>query len=352
MNERESSISLAEALKQREKGALLVDVRTPSEFADATIPGAVNVPIFSDDERARVGTVYKQSGNRTARRLGVELVAPKIPGLIAQVDEALQGRTMPVLVFCWRGGMRSRAMVDFLNLAGTPARQIEGGHKAFRRHVLDYFESQQWGRLLVLRGLTGTGKTRILRQLQEQDYPVLDLERLACHRGSAFGAVGLEGQPSQKNFEAQLWDAMRQFPPGSYALSEGESRHIGRLILPKQVHAALQVEISLWIETPLEKRIDIILEDYPARESQAEHFRKPISALTPRLGKEKVTRLLESLAAGAWRELVRELMIDYYDPLYRHTHPQRCIEIDMQSWEEGMEQLRAAIERLLGERAG
>ncbi|PLY11805.1 MAG: hypothetical protein C0624_01450 [Desulfuromonas sp.] len=201
--------------------------------------------------------------------------------------------------------------------------------------------------MLVLRGLTGTGKTRLLHELQAQDYPVLDLEGLACHRGSAFGGVGLERQPTQKNFEALLWDAMRRIPVDGYALSEGESRHIGRLALPKQVYDALQVETSLWIDTPLEQRIDIILEDYPAREAQAALFERPIKALTERLGKKKIASFLAYLERGEWRELVRELMIDYYDPLYQHTCPERRVEIDMASWADGLEQLKRAVELLV-----
>jgi len=343
MNGFKTTIEIEDALLQRDKGALLIDARSPSEHAGETIPGALNVPIFDDQERARVGTLYKQQGNREARRLGVELVAPKIPALIRRVEEALPDKAPPVLVFCWRGGMRSRALVDFLNLAGIPARQIIGGHKAFRRYVLDFFERGTWGRLLVLRGLTGTGKTRLLHELEGQGYPVLDLEGLACHRGSAFGAVGLDQQPTQKNFEALLWDAMRQIPVDGYALSEGESRHIGRLALPKRVYEALQVETSLWINTPLEQRIDIILEDYPAREAQAALFERPIKALTERLGKQKVESLMAYLERGEWRALVRELMVDYYDPLYRHTYPERRVEIDMTTWSEGLEQLKREV---------
>ena len=347
MSSKATTITLEQALTQRDRGALLVDVRTPDEFADGTIPGAVNVPLFDNRERAEVGTLYRQQGSRQARRLGVELVAPKIPALLGRVEAALGERSGPVLVFCWRGGMRSKALTDFLNLAGIPARQVVGGHKAFRRHVLEFFERARWGRLLVLRGLTGSGKTRLLQELKGRGHPVVDLEGLACHRGSAFGAVGLERQPTQKNFEALLWDALRSIPPDGYALSEGESRHIGRLVLPGRVHEALQEEISLWIETPLERRIDIILDDYPARESQAELFRRPIRALTERLGRQKVEQLLAYLGEGAWRELVRELMVDYYDPLYRHTTPQRRIEVRMDPWEAGLVRLEEEIARIL-----
>jgi tRNA 2-selenouridine synthase len=341
------TVSLQQALSMRDRGALLVDARSPAEFAEATIPGAVNVPIFEDAERARVGLLYKEAGKGTASRLAVELVAPKIPFLLDRVEAALAGRKMPVIVFCWRGGMRSRALTSFLDLAGLPARQLEGGHKAFRAGVREFFEKEQWGRLLVLRGLTGVGKTRLLLQLKEEGYPVIDLEGLANHRGSAFGALGLPPQPSQKAFEALLWDALRQIPPDAYALAEGESRHIGRLILPLRVFAALQTETTLWINAPLDCRVRNILADYPAVDALREAFVRPLQALRPRLGGETVDQLLALLAAGEWERLTRELMVLYYDPLYEHTRPADRIEIDIEPSAAGMERLRAAIRRVL-----
>jgi len=343
----ELTIDLERALVLRDRGALLVDVRTPAEFAEATIPGAINVPIFSDAERAEVGTLYKQQGKQIARRLGIRLVAPKIPGLIEQVETAWRQGSGPVIVFCWRGGMRSKALTAFLNLAGIPARQLQGGHKGFRSLVCDFFERGEWGRLLVLRGMTGVGKTRLLKRLAGEGYPVVDLEGLAGHRGSAFGALGLPPQPSQKGFEAALWDELRQIPPGSHALAEGESRHIGRLQLPPKVYAALQQERSLWINASLDYRTRVILEDYPALDELRESFVPPITALKPRLGSEAVGRMLTLLEQGNWAELVRQLMVLYYDPLYDHTRPDRRIEIDIEPEDQGIEKLKAAIAEVL-----
>ncbi len=345
------TLSLEKALALRDRGALLVDARTPAEFAEGTIPGALNVPIFSDEERARVGTLYKERGQSAARRLAVELVAPRIPAMVEEIAAAQGERRLPVLVFCWRGGMRSRALTTFLEFAGLPARQIVGGHKAFRGEVLRFFDEGTWGRLLVLRGLTGVGKTRLLKRLAVQNYPVIDLEALANHRGSAFGGAGLGPQPSQKMFEALLWDELRRIPETGWALSEGESRHIGRVILPLRVYEALQRETTLWVNASLDTRIDVILDDYPARDARREEFRRPIEAIRPKLGGERVGRLLELLEAGEWRELVRELMVHYYDPLYAHTRPEGRIEIDIEPEEEGLERLKEAIRVVLGEGA-
>jgi len=346
------TISIEQALALRERGALLVDARSPAEYADGTIPEAINIPIFTDAERAQVGTLYKEGGKNRAKRLGVELVAPKIPGLIDQVERALAGRKIPVLVFCWRGGMRSFALATFFDLAGIPTMQIEGGHKAFRAVVRDFFVQGEWGRLLVLRGLTGVGKTRLLKMLQAEGYPVLDLEGLANHRGSAFGNLGLAPQPSQTYFEALLWDKMRTIPIDGYALAEGESKHIGRLILPARVYAALQVETSLWIETSIEARVRITLDDYPARDELKNDFLRPLALIRPRLGGENHDRLLAHLEAGRWDELARELMLLYYDPLYRHTCPEQRICVTMADDEADLAELKGAITRILAKSPG
>ena len=342
----QATIELDKALQLQSEGALLVDVRTPAEFAEATIPGAVNVPIFSNEERVEVGTLYKQQGKAIARKRGIELVAPKIPQMIEQVEELRRGHKGPVVVFCWRGGMRSLAMTSFMNLAGIHARQLIGGHKAFRSYVCAYFEQQQWPPIYVLRGLTGVGKTQVLHRLAEQGFPVVDLEWLANHRGSAFGALGLEPQPGQKMFEALLWQRLQQLESAEYLLTEGESLHIGRLLVPKRFHQAMQVETSLWLQASLEFRTKIILDDYPAIDNLREQFEKPICALKERLGKEVVAQLLELLHSGQWQRLVYELMVHYYDPLYMHTCPEQRIEIELEPFDEGVERVVAALEQL------
>lgn len=342
----EETIALEKALEQLRAGALLVDVRTPAEFAETTIPGAVNVPIFSNEERILVGTAYKKQGKKVARRLGVELVAPKIPDLINQVETAHQKHSGPVIVFCWRGGMRSLAITSFLNLAGVPARQLIGGHKAFRRLIVDFFDQHLWSPVFVLRGLTGVGKTRVLHELQQQGYPVVDLEGLANHRGSAFGALGLAEQPSQKMFEALLWDRLDRLKGEKFLVTEGESLHIGRLMVPKRFHQAMQEQPSFWLTASLAMRTKIILEEYPALDQLREQFAKPLNALKERLGNEAVSELTALLNSGQWESLVRELMVRYYDPLYLHTLPEERIEISLEPFVQGVKEVIRALDRL------
>lgn len=341
------TITLEKTFALRDKGAIIVDARSPSEYAEATIPGAVNVPILDDEERKEVGTLYKQTGKQEARRRGVELVAPKIPAMVAKVSELQKKTSQPVVVFCWRGGMRSLALAQFLELAGVPARQLERGHKGFRRHVLDFFERGRWGRMIVLRGLTGVGKTKYLQQLAEAGHPMIDLEGLANHRGSAFGNLGLPAQPGQKMFESLLWDELRKIPDDGYVLAEGESRHIGRVALPVEVYKSLQTETSIWLNASLPMRVRNILADYPAIDSLKNDFVSPIMALKDKLGKKRVETYLDLLDAGDWEQLVGDLMENYYDPLYRHTLPDRRIEVDLEPENTALEKIEAAIQVVL-----
>jgi len=340
-------IDIAQALDLRQRGALLVDVRSPAEFAEATIPGAINVPILDNAERIEVGTLYKQVGRRDARKRGIEIVAPKIPEMLRQVEAARHADSPPAVIFCWRGGMRSLAMTSFLNLGGIPARQLSGGHKAFRRLVIDYFEQTDFGKVLVVRGLTGVGKTLLLHRLAAENYPVIDLEGLANHRGSAFGGLGLGEQPGQKMFEARLWDRLVAHPDADYLLTEGESRHIGRLVVPPRFYQALQEQPSLWVEASLDYRVRVILDDYPARDDLTAAFEPPLRALKERLGASGVTELLNLLHDKKWGELTRKLMVDYYDPLYMHTCPPRRVEIRVDSLDAGVADLKQAISQLL-----
>lgn len=345
----ETTIDLESTLQKRREDALLVDVRTPAEFAETTIPGAVNIPIFSNEERAEIGTLYKQQGKMTARRRGVELVSPRIPTIIDQVETALTTRykhNSPAIIFCWRGGLRSHAITTFLNLAGIPARQLLNGHKGFRRKVCADFEQAHWPPIFVLRGLTGIGKTRILEELQQQNYPVIDLEGLANHRGSAFGGLGLTCQPSQKLFEARLWDRLDQLKDSHYLIVEGESRHIGRLTIPVNFHRAMQQQTSLWLTTPLQHRIRIILADYHDLPRHHADVERALLSLKERLGGKTIEQYRQLLAHHDWETLIAELMTNYYDPLYLHTRPEQRIEICYDTLEQGAEQVAAVIKQL------
>ena len=290
-----------------------------------------------------MGTTNKQVNAYRALLEGLEYVGPKMRAFVE--DAKRMAPSGKVAVHCWRGGQRSSSMGWLLDLAGMDVQVLEGGYKAYRNHVLEQFASCR-PRLLIVGGPTGSGKTDVIHSLEKLGEQVIDLEGLANHRGSAFGGLGLQPQPGQKQFEALLWQELEGLRDAAYLVTEGESLHIGRLQVPKKFHQAMQVEKSLWLNASLELRTRIILEDYPALDQLREQFERPLLALKERLGKQVVAELLELLQQGQWEQLVRELMVRYYDPLYLHTLPEQRLEIELDPLEQGCLRVAAALDSL------
>lgn len=294
---------------------LVVDVRTPLEYGEDQIPGAVNVPLLTNEERVEIGTLYKQQGPHVARVRGLEITAPRLPAIVAEIAAAAHGR--PVLVYCWRGGLRSRTVTAVLELTGYQASQLRGGYKSYRNHVIGYFESfQPPGPLVVLHGLTGIGKTTFLHRLREHGFgAVVDLEGLAVHRGSAFGMLGLEQHLSQKQFESLLWDEFRRMTPGTPVILEGESRRIGRVALPGDLYEKMRDGFKVWCEASLETRVSRLLQDY-GREEYREEIVAALDRIRKKLGGEKYRELQGCLERWELEAFVRELCVSYYDRTY------------------------------------
>ena len=293
----------------------MVDVRTPLEFADDHIPGAINVPLLSNEERVEIGTLYKQSGPHPARIRGLELTAPKLPAMVAEIVAAAGGR--PILVCCWRGGLRSKTVAAVLELTGYEARQLPGGYKSYRNQVVSYFQQfRPPGPLVVLHGLTGIGKTTFLHLLQGNGpWAMVDLEGLALHRGSAFGMLGLEQNLTQKRYESLLWDAFRRSPPGLPILLEGESRRIGRVALPGDLYEVMSDGVKIWCEASLETRVGRLLEDY-GKEEYRDDLIASLNRIKKKLGGEKYEELSGYLQRWDLAPFVRELCVSYYDRNY------------------------------------
>ena len=294
---------------------LVVDVRTPLEFAEDHIPGAINVPLLSNEERVEIGTLYRQSGPHPARVRGLELTAPKLPALVAEIAGAANGR--PILVCCWRGGLRSRTVTAVLELTGYPAVQLAGGYKSYRNHIVRYFESfRPPGPLVVLHGLTGIGKTTFLERLRGNgSWTVIDLEALAVHRGSAFGMLGLAQDLTQKRFESLLWEAFRRVPAGAPIILEGESRRIGRVALPGDMYETMRDGVKIWCEASVETRVRRLLEDY-GREEYREEMVAALNRIRKKLGGDKYAELSGYLQRWELEPFVRELCVSYYDRNY------------------------------------
>ena len=300
---------------------VVVDVRSPIEFEKECIPGAINVPLLSDSERETIGIVYKQEGEFKARKLALKVVAPKIPDIVNRIIE-LKRDNHTLVVHCWRGGMRSEAVVSFLSLMGVDCWRLSGGYKAWRRTLLDKFEKDDYlFKTVVLDGLTGVGKTEVLSELERLGMAVLDLEKLANHRGSVFGGLGLCEQPSQKNFDASIWRELASKDGDLFLFMEAESKKLGKLSLPDFLYNRIQNGKKVLLTSALEDRVIRIQKEYKLHEHVDELLKVLNSATTfkVRLSKEKVAQLSDYLSHGECEKFISVMLRDYYDPLYsRH----------------------------------
>jgi tRNA 2-selenouridine synthase len=292
----------------------ILDVRTPAEFARGHIPNATNLPLFTNEERSVVGTAYKQQSRQEAMLLGLDIVGGKMRSLVeaAQVlAERAQSRTL--CVHCWRGGMRSGSVAWLLDLFGFRVATLQGGYKAFRRSVLDTFLERR--NLLVLGGKTGSGKTHILHELERQGEQVIDLEALAHHKGSAFGALGEAPQPTQEQFENELamrWRTLNVMRP---VWLEDESRMTGRCSLPQGIWEQMRTANVLFLDIPVEERVHNTLADYGAFSD--DELISSILKIQQRLGGASTTQAVEAVTQGNRAEAVR-IVLRYYDKAYLH----------------------------------
>jgi tRNA 2-selenouridine synthase len=294
----------------------IIDVRSPSEFEHDRIPGAINLPVLDDEERARVGTVYVQESSFLARRMGASLVAANISRII---DERLcaKPRNWRPLIYCWRGGMRSRSLAIVLSEVGWRPALIDGGYRQWRRHVVEHLDASDTPLPVVLiDGQTGTGKTRLLREIREQGGQVIDLEFLARHRGSAFGAYPGAPQPSQKLFETLIWQELRVMDPHRAVFVEAESRQIGRLRIPTRLWSAMERARRIELRTSASERSRHLVADYEDLYRDTERLLACIDRLRPFHSRTRIDCWRELARAGDFRELAGQLIVDHYDPLY------------------------------------
>ncbi len=314
-------IGADEAARRLTDFSAILDARSPSEFALDHLPGALNWPTLNDAERQAIGTEYKQVSAFEARKRGAVLAARNIARHIESHAMGLPRDWRP-LIYCWRGGQRSGALALVLGQIGFAAHVIDGGYAAFRRAVLA--ELQILPRQLdlhVLCGRTGSAKSRLLQALAEQGAQVLDLEGLACHRGSVLGPLPGQPQPSQKAFETRLWHALRSLDPSRPVFAEGESRTIGRLRVPEVLLEHLRAAPCIRPDLSIEARVDFLLQDYAHFLDDVESFCERLQALHELRGAAVVQAWQAQARAGQWRSVVRQLLEQHYDPIYERSMP-------------------------------
>jgi len=312
-------ISIDDALAPETRFDAIIDVRSPAEFAEDHLPGALNWPVLDNQERHEVGLLYAQSPFE-ARKMGAALVARNIARHLETHAKALPKHWQP-LVYCWRGGQRSGAMNWFLGQVGFRSRQLHGGYKAYRarvRHDLDRLPASL--QFTVLCGRTGSGKTRLLQGLADQGAQVLDLEALAAHRGSVLGALPGCPQPSQKGFDSLVWQQLRLLDPARPIFVESESRKVGQLRVPEVLHERMRLQgRCIWIDMPTDGRVQLLLEDYAHFCADPEQFCALLNKLVTLRGRERVSQWQSQARVGRWAEVFAALMLEHYDPGYERS---------------------------------
>ena len=293
----------------RSAGQLTIDVRSPKEYAKGHIPHAVNLPLFNDEERAKVGTIYKQVGKNEAIEAGLEIVGPKMVEFVRYVKPLV--RDNKIFVHCWRGGMRSGSMAWLLGTMGYEVYTLKNGYKAYRNLVIE--ELGRDAKYIIVGGRTGSGKTALLHKLREHGEQILDLERIANHKGSAFGALGEEPQPSTEHFENLLHLEMAKLDLSKTIWLEDESKSIGKCMITNELWARMLRAPVVILDIPLEVRVGRLVKDYGAQ--PAEGLEESIRKIERRLGNEAMKDALRALEAGDLAEVTR-IMLHYYDKAY------------------------------------
>ena len=303
--------------------SMIIDVRSDSEFTDDHIPGAVSMPVLNDEERAEVDTIYKQVGAFEAKQRGAALVARSIS---RHLEEKLADapKDFAPLVYCWRGGQRSGAMARILSEIGWRVTLVDGGYKTYRKQVLDgLYEIPDQLRLIILRGRTGTAKTRILRAAAGLGAQVIDLEGLASHRGSLLGPEPGKGQPSQRLFESGLYDVMRRFDSNRPVFVEAESNKVGACHVPAALWRCMRGAPSLQVTAPLPARVAFLLKDYQHVVAEPSRLDPLLEWVVERIGHEAVARWREAVERDDWKGFVTRVLEDHYDPAYDRSAARR-----------------------------
>ncbi|MEG2539708.1 MAG: tRNA 2-selenouridine(34) synthase MnmH [Clostridium sp.] len=304
---------------------VLIDVRSPGEFKKATIPGAINLPLFTDEEREEIGTVYVQECRDKAKRLGVVAASKKLPEIYDRIQQ-LQKEYKSLIFLCERGGMRSSSIVSLLTSVGVNAFKVLGGYKGYRAYINESLKEVMNGvNFVVIHGNTGVGKTKILKKLEEKGYDVLDLEGCANHRGSLLGSVGIGRQNSQKMFESLVYETLKNRKSNTVFV-EAESKRIGYVFVPEHIHNAMRDGVHINVISCIESRVDNILEDYVYDNN--DELIESVDKLSKYISAKNIEEYKSKILGGLYREVIEDLMIKYYDPMYLNKKYDYLLETD------------------------
>lgn len=303
----------------------VVDVRSPGEFARGHIPNSYNIPLFTDEERATIGTTFKKKGRNKAIIEGLDIVGPQMS---QKVKEALKiAKHRKLLLYCWRGGMRSSSLAWLFNQVGIETKTLKGGYKTYRRNAHEVFATDF--RFIVLGGMTGSGKTAILSEVKQMGQQVIDLEGLANHKGSAFGGIGQNPQPTTEHFENMLFEELNKLDPQKEIWVEDESHSIGSVFLPKVMYDKMQQSLTIAVERPFAIRADRLEREYA--ELSPDQLAASVNRISKRLGGDNTKLCIEGITKGEFRKAI-EICLGYYDKTYRfglENHKKEPIKITL-----------------------
>ncbi len=292
---------------------LIIDVRAPIEFEKGHITNAINIPLFEDVERAEIGTLYKQQGKEIAVNRGLEIVSPKLVPFVNQVKSLTKNKK--VFIYCFRGGMRSNSFAWLMNTSGLDATILEGGYKNYRNHVLNYFEEKK--KLVIIGGMTGSGKTDLLKKLDKLDFQIIDLEKLANHKGSAFGSINEEKQKPQQIFENNLFHQLSLLDSEKIILIEDESQSIGYNKIPHALWLQMKKAPIIKLDIPFELRVLKLVQDYTTTNIEA--LKICVKKIEQNLGTQNAILCLKYLNENNLTDVAR-LTLKYYDKAYSYTY--------------------------------
>lgn len=296
---------------------ILIDVRSPSEYSSETIPGSINIPIFDDDERKLIGTTYIQESPEIAKRIGIDAAAARLPSIYEKISE-LDKQYDKLILFCARGGFRSSSLVSLFMTIGVNIFKLDRGYKGYRGYINENLPEVIKGvQFIVLYGNTGTGKTDILKSLRDSGKDILDLEGCANHRGSTLGSVGLGKQHTQKMFESLIYDSLKNRNT-DIVFVEGESRKIGKVIIPDYIYNSMDVGVNICINADINIRIDNVLRDYV--HGTDDELTSSLNFLRNQLGNTTIDKYIDMIDMHEYRQVIEELMIKYYDPHYEYKN--------------------------------